>query len=66
MKSDTELLDWLEDFLLGGCVDACFELDGGVHATFSEMGSEPITFREKNCLRDILQEVSVIRRSESA
>jgi len=58
MKTDKELLDWLEEYLLDGCLHTCFEFDGGVNAMFTRSGYEPLEFREKKSLRDILQLVS--------
>jgi hypothetical protein len=46
-----------EDYLLTGCLDTCFEIDGGIHATFSSPGDEPIVFRDRNNLREVLTEM---------
>lgn len=55
---DTQLLDWLEDYLKGGCLDACFEMEGGVSVTFSEMGDrEPTTFRDHDSFRLALRKM---------
>jgi hypothetical protein len=56
--TDTQLLDWLEDFLQGGCFEACFEMDGGINAKFSPIGEQELSFRDQDTLRDILQRVA--------
>lgn len=55
---DTQLLDWLDDFLKGGCFESCFEIDGGIHATFSPLGEQELQLRDQNDLRQILRQVS--------
>lgn len=56
--TDTQLLDWLEDFLKGGCFEACFELDGGINAKFSPLGEQELIFRDQDTLRHVLCRVA--------
>lgn len=52
--TDVELLCWLEDFLLTGCLETGFEMDGGIYATFRSPGDEPVEFRDHDNFRLIL------------
>lgn len=56
--TDTQLLDWLEDFLKGGCIEACFEIDGGVNARFSPLGEQELIFRDQVSFRHVLQRIA--------
>ena len=56
--ADTELLHWLDDFLKTGCVEAGFEMDGGVYATFREPGKPDVVFRDNDNFRWILQRMA--------
>lgn len=56
--TDTERLDWLENYLSGGCLETCFEMDGGIHATFSRVGDPAETvLRERNDFRSCIDEM---------
>ncbi len=52
--TDTERIDHLNFFIELGVASFGFELDGGVHGTFADMGGEPLIYREQPDLRHII------------
>ncbi|MDE2100623.1 MAG: hypothetical protein KGL39_25490 [Patescibacteria group bacterium] len=53
MRSDTDLMDFLDSFVSSGVVDLGFEMDGGVYVTISEPGiKEPIEVRAAGSVRE--------------
>lgn len=61
---DSRMLDCLQDFVEGGIVTAAFEIDGGVHLTVCEMGSEEVAYREQNSLRDAIRKLMEDREKD--
>lgn len=55
-RTDTERLDWLERSIQTALVTTCFDLDGGVHLTVEHVGGPDIVLREKNNLREAIDE----------
>lgn len=55
-QEDMSRLDWLEDFIQTGLIEAAFEMDGGVHLTLSKVGYPASAYREKNSLREAIDE----------
>lgn len=51
---DMKLLDWLEDFLKGGHIESCFEMDGGIHILLSPVGGPQVAYRDQNTFREAI------------
>jgi hypothetical protein len=54
--ADEYRLDWIENFIQGGILTTAFELDGGIHLTLNPIGRAQYALRERNSLREALDE----------
>lgn len=52
LKQDAERLDWLNEFIESGMIEAALEVDGGINLRLSAMGDrEPVDLREQDSIR---------------
>lgn len=56
LRQDKDRMDWMEQFITGGLIETAFEVDGGIHLTLSPVGGEVVAYRDKNCLRQAVDE----------
>lgn len=54
--TDAERIDHLEHLVSEAYVSACFEMDGGVHLTIERPSTNPEAYREKDTLRDAIDD----------
>jgi hypothetical protein len=53
---DTEIVNWIEEFIQTGVITTAFELDGGIHLTVATVGNDKeIAYREQNSFREAVR-----------
>jgi hypothetical protein len=57
VKTDAQMMDWLNEQSEKGCVTMCFEIDGGVHVTLDGVGDARRAARNANTIRDGIAEL---------
>lgn len=61
ISRDDFRFDWLQDAAEEGCVTMCFDIDGGVHATFERIDGKTFAARNAETIREAIDQLKKSR-----